>query len=268
MQHILLACFLVLISANSVYAVNTNILSYPPTIGTDKFDVTVQIDGATAGTNYLRIDLFIEGTQNYFGETDNTQSWYNGSDGKQYFPVTIQSGVPTIATVSGQIGSPTLTEYPGPGDYKLRVRRYTASGGTGSDTQTPVSVSLTKTWPSPSPSPSPSFSPIPIPSPSPSPIPIPSPSPSVTPKPKPSLDPSPQVGTVAGTTTAIDLSGFGVSPSPYLQLDKLDEPSPHAPTLNKARAKTAIIIGSGLILISVSGFFGYREYQKRHIITK
>lgn len=122
--------------------------------------------------------------------------------------------------------------------------------------------------PTPSPSPSPSPSPTPQPSPSPTPTPTPTPIASSKPslKPSPSVLPSPeQLATVAGVTTEIDLSAFGVSPSPE---SSLSGDSRKAPELNKSRAKTALLVGSGLLLLSLAGYLGYRKYQNSTIISE
>ena len=126
-------------------------------------------------------------------------------------------------------------------------------------------------------SPCPTPTPSPSPTPTPPPTPTPSPSPSPTPTPKPSIKPSPPApsvavggvgsppptGTVAGETTQIDLSGFGVSPTPSGE-PSLQGQALQGLTLNKTRAKTAILVGSGLTLISLSLFFGYRQYLATH----
>jgi hypothetical protein len=121
--------------------------------------------------------------------------------------------------------------------------------------------------PTPSPSPSPSPSPTPAASPSPSPTATPTPTPKPSPPSSPTFKPSPsnpvlsspKVGTVAGESTAIDLSSFGIltspiaSPKPLAEAGKL--------SLNVSRAKTAMLVGTGLILTSVTGYFGYRKYK-------
>lgn len=59
------------------------------------------------------------------------------------------------------MGSPSSTEYPGSGTYKIKVRRYTSSGSlASSDTQTPQDITINHSSPSPlsSPSPNPSSS--------------------------------------------------------------------------------------------------------------
>lgn len=263
MRKFWLACIMWTFSVSSAQAVSVSILSSPTSIGDDKFSVTVKTEGASAGTNYLRVDLYLDGSKNYFGETDNGQSWYGGSDGKQYFPITIQSGIVNIATFSARLGEPTMGDYPGPGAYKLRIRRYTSSGNQGSEDPQPVDVTLTKAWPSPSPSPTPAPSPTPTPSPSlvPSPTPSPTPKPSPKPSPSPSPDLGVRIGTVAGEATTIDLSGFGVSPSPTSPAKALREGG-SKPILNRDRAKTALLVGIGLITMSLAGFFGYRYYLR------
>lgn len=268
MQRLILGALLTLFFYKPVFAVSTTIIQSPSSVGDEFFAITVSISGATAGTNYLRADLYHPDTKNYFGETDNTQAWYGGSDGKQYYPVTILSGEPTIATISARLGEPTLTDYPGPGLYKLRIRRYTSSGNQGSEDPQPIDITLTKTYPSPSPSPTPTPSPTVQPSPSsiPSHSPsIPSLTPSTIPSPKPSVFSSPefnipQSGTVSGVTD-IDLSVYGLSsPSPFKE-ERQSTPSSSL-TLNPGRARLMVIVGSGLILIAISIYLWYRKRMK------
>ena len=65
----------------------------------------------------------------------------------------------------------------------------------------------------------------------------------------------PDEATVAGVSTEIDLSAYGTSPIPSLPGD-----SRQVTTLNHSRLKTVILIGSGLALLSIASFFGYRRY--------
>lgn len=138
--------------SSKAYAVSVTILKAPATITQDTFSVTATISGALAGTNYLRVDLYKDGTTNYFGETFNKSSWYSGSDGTQYIPVTIPDDLPV--TIQGRVGSPTLGEFDGTGSYKLRIRRYTASGNPGSS-DTLASVDVSVIFPTPTPTPVP-----------------------------------------------------------------------------------------------------------------
>lgn len=161
-------------------AVTTTISSFPLTIGADPFSVEVHIASASAGTNYLRIDLYKEGMTRYFGETHNGSIWYSGSDGKQYFPVTISSDLVT-ANFQGRVGNPSVSEYDGSGSYRLRVRRYTASGNYNAPEANASSVLLTINLTNPTPTPT--IAPVPTATSTPLPSPTPTPSPTATPSP-------------------------------------------------------------------------------------
>ena len=154
-------------------AVTTAVSNLPSVIGSDSFSLDVSIANASTGTNYLRVDFYKEGTTNYFGETFNDSSWYNGSDGKQYFPVTI-SGNSATASFQSRVGSPSTAEFDGQGQYRLRVRRYTASGNYNSTEANASSVSVLISLPTPTPTPTITPTPTPIPTPSPTPVSYPS----------------------------------------------------------------------------------------------
>lgn len=177
-------------SITPIYAVTISIATQSAFISSDIFKIDVTISGATNATNYLRADLFKEGTTNYFGETYNGSDWYSGSDGKSYFPVQIQNSSAS-ATFQAQIGNPSINDYPGPGIYKLKVRRYTSSGSQSSnDSQTPIDVQIIYS----SPTPTSTTIPTSLPTQTPTPVPTSSPtntiSPSNTPKPTPTLKPT------------------------------------------------------------------------------
>ena len=194
-----------------ILAVTVTINSYPAQITHDPFNIDVSVSGASAGTNYLRIDLYKESTTNYFGQTFNGSAWYNGSAGTSYFPIVV-GGAMTSATIQGQIGSPTLTQYPGPGPYKLRVRRYTSSGNAAtSDTQTPVDIEIIEATQSPTPTPT--LSPTSIPTQSPTSTPVAT----VTPTdiPTPTLTPT-ATPTQTPEETTIPTETLSPSPTPTL----------------------------------------------------
>lgn len=126
-----------------VQAVSVTITNFPSSISSDSFTVNVSVLGASSGTNYIRVDLYKEGTQNYFGETYNGNDWYSGSDGKQYFPITIIDSKSTAsASLQARIGVPNSSDYDGQGSYKMRIRRYTSSGGQGSEDANNSAVSI------------------------------------------------------------------------------------------------------------------------------
>lgn len=144
--------FLFLISPHKISAVTLTINQYPSSITSDPFSVGVSVTGASEGQNYLRVSLYRDGTSNYFGETYNGNNWYGSSDGKQYFPIIIDSSKNASASVQARVGSPSFSEFPGAGSYKLKIRRYTSSGNSSSnDTQNPVDITINFSPPTPTP---------------------------------------------------------------------------------------------------------------------
>lgn len=174
------------------FAVSVTISDYPSTITENSFTITASISGAVTGTNYLRIDLFKDGSSNYFGETFNNSDWYGGSTYSQYLPISVQSGITWGGSIQGRIASPTSSQYDGIGTYKLRLRRYTGSGGyTSSEADAnAVIVSIVIPTPTPTvtntPTPGPTSTSTPTPTKTPTPTNIP------TPTPKLSISPTPE----------------------------------------------------------------------------
>lgn len=226
----------------------------------------------SATTNYyLQAILRSQSSSKYFGETKNNRGdWidYQSSPEKEYivsnyFVTDIQN-----ASWSGIIRLRFKADDPnylGPGLYDLKLRRYTGASSSSAGDSNTLTLNLVTNLPSsPSPQPTPTPSPILTPTPSPSPTPKTSPPPS--PVPTPSIHPlsSTSTGTVAGQAVEIDLSGFGISPPPSLAPSLPGEAGPTSigrPVLNKSRAKTALLLGTGLLIISISSFFGYHKYR-------
>jgi hypothetical protein len=234
-------------------------------------DTSITLDASMSGiTNnyYLQGSLRSVGSSKYFGSTIGSNGgWvdYVSSPEKEFissnfFATNIQN-----ASWSGQLKMRYFVDddnYVGPGLYELKFRRFTGGSTSAAGESNILLINLTATIPSPSPSPT--STPTPSPTPSPSPTPTRTPTPPPTPKPSPSLTPSilplssDPVGTVAGESTKIDLSGFGILASPNPPTGG-DGGSPTHLTLNPSRAKLVIAIGAGLVLISVAGFFLYRR---------
>ncbi|HTK03393.1 MAG TPA: hypothetical protein VL401_01325 [Alphaproteobacteria bacterium] len=245
---------------STVAAVTVTINSFPSTVSsTDPFQVEVSVTGATNATNYLRVDLYKEGTSNYFGETYNGSDWYNGSDGKSYFPIQIQNASAS-ATISAQLGNPSINDYTGPGAYKLKIRRYTSSGSVSSnDTQTPVDIQFTYTLPTPTPTATPTSTP----NPTSTPTPTPTKTPTSTPVPTPTKTPTPKP-TISSTPTD--------SPTPEVLSAATFEPDPTAteePILEEKSVNTSkppifafVLIGAGVVLICVSIIYTIKHAKK------
>jgi len=266
----LLVLFLFLFS-QEIHAVTVTINSYTSSISSEIFNVEASISGATNATNYLRIDLYKEGTNNYFGETYNGSDWYAGSDGKSYFPVQIQNSSAS-AIIQAQIGNPSTNSYPGPGAYKLRLRRYTSSGSQSqNDQQVPVDIQLTYIFPTPTPTDTPT--PVPTATPTPTQTPTSTSTPISTPTsiPTPSFTPSP-----SPTVTITKAVTPSVSPSPPDEFDVLGSsdsallsdstptPSPTGPKSQSAFVGTTALFGviaATIVLLSLA-FWRLRKLTK------
>ncbi|MGB4966246.1 MAG: lamin tail domain-containing protein [Microgenomates group bacterium] len=163
---------------NNIFAVTTTLTQSPSSISQDPFAITVSITGAKAGKNYLRVDLYKEGSTDYAGETYNGQEWYSGEDGTKYAPIDIASSETQLATISARLTS-IPPNWSTSNSFFIRIRRYTASGSyTSSEAEAsaiPISIIF------PTPSPAGGTSPIPTPTtqstPSPTGAPTPTPSP-------------------------------------------------------------------------------------------
>lgn len=231
-----------------------NITSSPSTVSDQAFEVGVFIEGPSDGINYLRIDMFKDGSNNYFGETYNGNDWFGGSDGKSYYPVEIKNSTAS-ATIKGRLGNPTLSEYSGPGTYKLKLRRYTASGNAaGSDSQTVVDIQIEYLLQTPSPTPATNPVQTSIPTKVPTPTPLASKSPTSKPTIRPSITPTPsEEPEVLGEETE-------TTPPPF----RSPEPPP---TVEKSEDKdfpvlAGVLIGTGLIFVFFSGFMIVRNIRK------
>lgn len=228
-------------------------------------DISCTASLSASSNYYLQGTLRSQSSSKYFGETQNNRGdWidYISAPEKEYITSNFFQTDVKNATWSGTLRLRFKLDDPnylGPGLYDLKLRRFTGGSSSSAGESNTLTLSLTAALPTPIPSPSPS----PSPSPTPTPIPTPSPSPSpvgarpaspVTPSVQSSLPP---VGTVAGEATEIDLSSFGIAPSPTPSISGV---SHQVVSLNQARAKTVLLIGAGLLIIFAAGFFGYRRY--------
>lgn len=236
-------------------AVDIVISNYPASISDNEFSIDVSVSGASNATNYLRVDLYKDGTNNYFGETYTGSTWYGGSSGTNYFPIVIQNATAS-ATVLARIGSPNSNDYSGPGSYKLRIRRYTSSGNSASDQQNPVDINIAYLTPSPSPSPSPTSQATSNPTPTSTSTPVKT----FTPKPSPTKTSSPRPTSTPGEEPHIDQehllrekSEFATpSPTPVGQVKGAKKINP-----THIFSITLIILGVGLLL-----YVGINLYKK------
>lgn len=236
-----------LFAPRQVFAVSVSIIDVPATITQDNFGVTASISGAQAGANYVRIDLFKENTNNYFGETYNGHAWYGGSDATQYLPITIQANTPWVGQIQGHIGSPSITEYDGTGNYRLRVRRYTSSGNPGSET--PDTVAITIAFPTPTATPMPTNTPIPP-----------------TPTSKPTATPVAKTSSVKSVNSSLQTNISPTqAPSPDVSSEQTPSPQPTTAVLGDStgpRMLPMILIAIGVALFGICGILFFLSWKK------
>ncbi len=259
------------------YAVTLTIESAPQSITEQPFTVDVTLTGASAGQNYLRVDLYKEGTSNYFGETSVGSTWYGGSEGTSYVPVTIPDSQTVVtASLQARIGNPSQAEYPGPGSYKLRIRRYTSSGNSAATEETPVDVQLSYALPTstPTPTPTPSATPTPTRTPTPTKPPTPTPTrvPTATPtlvknSPPASVKSSSEESSKNAMPSDYPTAVFGVSDS----VATPTQPPKPSPVLIKSSTDssnnllTLLFCGMGGLLLIICGILFYLNKRKGDI---
>lgn len=232
-------------------------------------DTNISVTASLSATSNYYLQGVIRSTSSskYFGETqNNSNNWidYISSPEKEY--ITSNFFVTTVenASWSGNLNMRFKLDDPyylGPGSYEIKLRRFTGNSTSPAGESNTLLVNLTTATPTPTPSPTPT--PTPSPSSTSTPSPSPSHTPSLSPLPSPSLASSP-TGTVAGEMIEINLTGFGVAtPAPTPSSTPAS-----TPTLNSSRAKNVVLMGSGLVTISLAGYLGMRKYRNQHIIIK
>jgi hypothetical protein len=247
-----LSVLILYLSVSEVKAVSATLSGYPSSISDAPFNINVAITGADAGNNYLRVDLYKENTSNYFGETFNGTLYYGGSTGLQYFQIAIGPEGTASALLQARIGNPNTTEYPGPGAYKIRIRRYTNSGSVGSTDQVVGDVQIVYTTPSPTPTPTPTQSPTTSPTATPTPAPTPTPTKTPTPKPKSTPTFQPDVlGTDSNDTGGgLDIGSAGIELAATPESAAKDESGKKFPII----AVVFVVLGVGLTGFSVFSY--------------
>jgi len=267
--------------ANPVFATSITISNYPSIITENPFTITASISGVTAGTDYLRVDLFKDTTSDYFGETFNNIDWYGGPLYDLYLPITIQNGAIWSGNIQGRAGSPSSTEYDGSGTYKMRLRMYAdANGGTeitdANNSAVTVSISLPTPTSTPNPTPTPTPTPIPTNMPTPTVIPTPTPMPTniSTPIPAPIHTPTPNAMLLSPTPTEAsstdvlgENTGSQLTASPIDGLLPNDQGNPVPDQTKKPDTVFQIVsILVGIIFIVFCGIFTFRIIKKGELM--
>lgn len=231
----------------------------------NNLEISLNASLSATSNYYLQGTIRSQSSSKYFGETQNSKGdWidYVSSPEKEYIASNFFVSDVQNASWSGQVKIRFKIDDPnylGPGPYDLKLRRFTGGSSSSAGESNTLNINLTGVIPTPTPSPSPTSMPTPTPSATQNPSPSPSPVGAGSSRPSPIVVTSPPpIGTVAGESTQIDLSGFGVpSASPV----GADNHPPVRPVINRSRAKTVLMLGAGLVILSVAGYFAYRKYD-------
>lgn len=245
---------------SNIYAVTITVDNYPSTITNEMFNVTVTVTGAINAMNYLRVDLYKDGTTNYFGETYNGSDWYSGSDGKSYYPILIENSSAS-ATVQAQLGNPSETEYLGSGVYKLKIRRYTSSGSqSSSDSQVPVEIQINYQKPTPTPTLTPTQTSTATSTPSSTPVqtktstPLPTPTKTASPKPTQTPSNTPTEEPINFLPTLVESNVASATPQVL-----------GVKTVKKANLLPFVFIGTGIFFLGFASFYMYNNNRRKDI---
>ena len=242
--------FIYLTFPQDANAVTISVSNFPSTITNQPFNVDIFILGAQDDINYVKIDLYKEGTFNYFGET-LVNGVYTTCSGTSCFPVDIINATAS-ATRQARVGTPSTGDYPGPGTYKIRARRYTASGSPASnDNYVSGDVTININFPT--------STPTPTPTPTSTPTPTPTSTPTKTPTPKPSPKPS-----LTESSENVDIQEEQQSEVLGLR-EGLSEPSPSPLVQGVSEKKfplaAILLIVGGLIIMGGAGFTLFRKMK-------
>ncbi|MBI2103783.1 hypothetical protein HYT59_02140 [Candidatus Woesebacteria bacterium] len=247
-----LAFLALLIIAETTLAVDLTISD--PVVVND--EITIQVVVSNLASNscpntvcYLQ-GMMTKSTTNpsYFGFTQNGYGdWYkyNSSPNPEEITSTFFSFTPQNNGWSGSLkvkNDPADPDYVGPGEYVLRVRRYTGnSSGPTSETSNDSAVSLAFVIPTSTPT----ATPTPTPTPTPTKTPTPKPTPTKTPTPRASATPTPLVANQEPNDEEILGLREALQPSPTPGAESGGKPFP--------------ILAAGLVLIGGS-FMGFGAY--------
>lgn len=250
--------FLVLL-VPPVFAIDFTICD--PEISDQEISFSASLSGVTT-TNcpdnrcYLQGVLRSVNSSKYFGETFNTlNNWvdYISSPDTEYikanfYAADIQtSGWSSRLKMRFKIDDP---DYQGPGNYDLKVRRYTGKSSSSYAESNTLNIVLTAFMPTSTPTPTPTNTPTPTPTPNPTNT--PTPTVKKTPTPTPSNTPTPttlvdSVATVAGVfiaTEAALLASQGGRPTPtHSPISSTNTMQPYIISM--------LLVATGLALLAV-----------------
>lgn len=227
----------------------------------------ITLEVGISGTDtpyYIQAIITQPGETSYFGYNENNNGdWFpiDATPDTTYIVSNFYKTSPVGESWSGELkvkNDPTSANYKGPGEYNIKVRRYT--GNSTSHTGDEVILSHSLITPTPTPIPSPTPTPIPSPTPKPT-------SNSASPSPSPSSTPTtlssellaneesdPQIlGDSDVPNQEIDLTPYSSpNPSPPPSVQE-DEPS------STRKVAGILLILAGLTFLTATGIYFYKH---------
>jgi len=208
-----------------------------PEVTDDQVTVDVAISGLTSSSCpntacFLQAMFTSKDTTRYFGFTQNSGgSWYeyNSEPSKDYIKSTFFSFTPIEGSWSGKLvakNNPNDSNYKGPGDYLLRVKRYTGNATSStSESSNDITVNFTYILPTATPTETPQPTTTATPTPSPTATPTKTPTPTAAPTKTPTPKPSPTV--LASPSPSSDsYETLGADTPSVLEIGNITSPSP------------------------------------------
>ena len=258
------------VSASPVFAIDLSISN--PVVSNDEVMVGVNISGLVSNSCPLT-KCYLQGMftktaspAHYFGFTKNNYGegdWYKyfWSPSKEEIQSTYFYFTPENGTWSGTLNiknDPADPDYVGPGDYFLRVRRYTGNSDNGptSEESNDLTIGLTYVLPTPTPTSTP------IPTPTPTATPNPTATPTKTSSPTPTKSPTPKPTTTFSPTSTPEELVLGIQNS-----TSSPSASPEEEVIDKKKFPVfpIILIITGFLCIAGAVFFFVKNNVKKGI---
>ena len=251
---ILISLFILLLHISDVSA-TIDFSIEDPIVNQDQIEIGVSFANAT-NTNcpnqicYLQGLIKASSSPRYFGFTkNNTDQWIDYISSPD--PNLIQSSFFKVQLENGSWSGKLVMKfnaddinYKGPGNYDLKIKRYTGNSGDGTDSNI-HSIQLDLAIPTPTPTPEPSATPTPTPTPT------PAPTPTKTPTPVPTKKPTPKP---TATSTPDDLVDQSSTPTDVLGASSSPTPTPESKeTQDSSKPKILALVFIALGVLSIGG---------------
>lgn len=243
-------CCAFLLAAFPVFAVDFSIAN--PAINGQVISVDAALADVTA-TNCPDNHCYLQGvlrpatSSKYFGETLNTQNnWidYISSPDTEYIKTNFYAADIQMSSWSAKlnmrfkIDDPT---YQGPGNYDLKIRRYTGKSSSFAQESNTLTISLTVAMPTTTSTPAPTGTPVPTPEPTVTPIRTPTPVQTKTPT--PAVKPTPTATPIASASAVLGVTDSPATASVMAQRDT-------APSV-KPLIISLLLVGIGCAILSL-----------------